>query len=1162
MRYIKFLILTLFGVFYVVIFTLCVVSPAAAQTLPERPDFMISEIEDTLESMQGNDNLTEDQKNQIQGFLETAKTALANATKNKEAEALFRAEFENAAQTLESLEQQIAQQQALAEPKSAGPDDEPMREEALVKLEQALLTQESRVSALRSELEGYQTGLQNLATRQVAAPDELTQTREKLGELTAQITELGDAQLGSVGEARRTSLVAQRYSNATKLGALEREIAGLSERAEILTARRNLAELKLDGVDAEVKYLQDKTGQGRANEAAQVKSDAISTLTLYAESHPLVQELARSNVALADSLVTLASDANLISKRGATVRSRLDDVESDLRVARDFIGLGDLDRQAGATLRRLSNQLQAPQAIKNNIDTTQKNLIMLTQRRLIAQDTLRELPIGQPDYDRALERARLEDPSLTALTAGDETSYETLYTQHRDMLLRVSSASTTRINEIVELQNQQKGLLTSTVELKDLLDEKLLWVPSSTPVNLSWPKKVVKGGLLLFSPEHINLVIHEFVSQAVLFFPFILLFIIILCGIIYMRSRLWADVYERGKMVGDVSQDSFWHTPRVVLECILIALPLPLIFLAIAGLFFFSNSPDPLIDNVQDTFLFLAVFSLFFLTWQAWDKDKSLFDTHFKLPEIVRTAFSKNFKWFIPFTGATTALVGFSEGSPTNEISEGFSLFFYIISALALAILSYRIIYARPKKQVLSTNKDIPFKKYSVILGAIFIVGPLLSIGMAASGYYDTSTKFLWRLFVSGWLVLLTYVVYGFIHRTVVVAHRRLALREAVAKRDAAVLARQQKAEAEERGDIAPTPPPIDTTQIDIKAISRQSSQLLNTLVVLGFAGLMWLTWSDLLPALSIFNDVVLGSYTGQVFDEAGAVIDTKIPITLWNLIQSVVILALTYISAKNLPGFLEVFVLSRSGLDAGTRYAVRTILGYIIIAVGIVIGFDRLGLQWSQLRWIVTGLSVGIGFGLQKIIANFISGLILLFERPIRIGDYVTIGEQSGTVSRIKIRATTLSDLDNREILIPNEALISERVTNWTLSNSVTRLIIPVGIAYGSDTDIARDIMLQVLKDNSKVLDNPSPNVLFTGFGESSLDFQLRVFLNNFEDRWPVTHVIHTEVNKSLEEAGISIPFPQTDLHIVSQNGPLEINPKSPGKSKPKSKPKPKPIK
>ena len=1145
MQYIKFII--------TIGFTLFIALSAAAQDDIERPNFTISEIENTLETIQSDDNLTEDQKNQIKGFLETAKVALANATKNKEAEALFRAEFENAAQTLESLEQQIAEQQALVEPKSKGSDDEPMREEALVKLEQALLTKESRVSALRSELEGYETGLQNLATRQVAAPDELTETREKLGELTAQITELGDAQLDRVGEARRTSLVAQRYSNATRLGALEREIAGLSERAEILTARRNLAELKLEGVDTEVKYLQDKTGQGRANEAAQVRDDALSTLTLYAESHPVVQELARSNVALADSLVALASDANFISKRGATVRSRLDDVESDLRVARDFIGLGDLDRQAGATLRRLSNQLQAPQAIKNNINTTQKTLIALTQRRLIAQDTLRDLQIGRPDFNRALERARLVDPSLTVLTAGDETSYETLYTQHRDMLLRVSSASTTRINEIVELQNQQKGLLTSTVELKDLLDEKLLWVPSSTPVNLAWPKKVIKGAFLLFSTEHINLVVREAISQSILLFPFMLIFIIVLSSIIFMRSRLWADIYERGKMVGDVSNDSFWHTPRVVLACILIALPVPLVFLMFAGLFEISSSPDPLIDNVQETFSYLAVFSLFFLTWRAWDKDKSLFDTHFKFSDIIRQSLRKNFLWFAPFTGVATALVGFSEGSPTREIAEGFSLFAFIISALALAILSYRIIYDRQEKRNSFADNDTPFKKYNIVLGAVFVAGPLLSIGMAASGYYDTSTKFLWRLFVSGWLVLLTYVLYGFIHRTVLVAQRRLALREAVSKRDAAVLARQQKAEAAERGDIPSAPPPIDTSQIDIKAISRQSSQLLNTLVVLGFAGLMWLTWSDLLPALSIFNDVVLGSYTGQVFDEAGAIIDTKIPITLWNLVQSAVILILTYIAAKNLPGFLEVFVLNRAGIDAGTRYAVRTILGYVIIAVGIVIGFDRLGLQWSQLRWIVTGLSVGIGFGLQKIIANFISGLIILFERPIRIGDYVTIGEQSGTVSRIKIRATTLSDLDNREILIPNEALISERVTNWTLSNSVTRLIIPVGIAYGSDTDKARDIMLDALKANPKVLDTPAPNVLFTGFGDSSLDFQLRVFLSNFEDRWPVTHTIHTEVNKALEAAGISIPFPQTDLHIVSQNGPLEIGPKPTSKSKPK---------
>ena len=1141
MRYFKLIISFIFVIF--------IASSALAQDNIERPDFTIKSMEKTLEALSDRDDLTEDQQTQIRGFLETASTALANASENKEAETLYRTELTNASKTLKDLADQTKEHQSLPKREFVN-SEEPMREEALVKLEQNLVASESRASALRAELEGYQTSLQTLAARQVAAPNELINIRDTLGELTAQLTEQGNAELDRVGEARRKSLVAQHYMRATKLGALENEVAGLSKRGEILTARRNLTELKLEDVDAHVKYLQDKTGQRRTNEATQLKSESLSTLALYAEAHVLVQDLARSNVALADSLVTLASDATSISKRGATVRSRLDDVESDLRVARDFIGLGNLNRQAGATLRRLSNQLQAPQAIKNQIDITQKSLIGLTQKRLIAQDTLRDLPIGRPNIETALIQARIEEPDIPDLSSEDETSYRTLYTQHRDMQLGISSASTTRISEIVSLQNQQKELLNSTEELKALLDEKLLWVPSVPAINMAWPQKVIKGAFLLFSPHHINLVGQEFVAQSQSLMPFIIIFTIIIGVTFLMRSRLWADIYRREKMVGDVSQDSFWHTPMVVLACIIIALPIPLIFLFLAILFGSSSSPDPLIEDMRDTFLYLIFFSLFFLTWRAWDKDRSLFAAHYKFPETIRAALNNNFRWFVPLAGITTALVGVTSDNPTTEIYEGLSLFAFIVSVLALAIFSYRVIFPARKQ---AKFEESQFQKYKAVLAGIFIGVPILATGFAATGYYDTSNKILWRLFISGWLLLLTYVVYGFIHRAVLVAHRRLALRQAIEKRDIAIRARQEKAAAQERGEVVASLPPVDTSKIDIKAISRQSSQLLNTLIILGFAGLMWLIWSDLLPALSVFNDVVLGSYTGQVFDEGGAIIDTKVPITLWNLIQSIIILGLTYIAAKNLPGFLEIFILNRAGVDAGTRYAIRTILGYIIVAAGIIIAFDRLGLQWSQLRWIVTGLSVGIGFGLQKIIANFISGLIILFERPIRIGDYVTIGEQSGTVSRIKIRATTLSDLDNREILIPNEALISERVTNWTLSNSVTRLIIPVGIAYGSDTDKARDIVLDALKANPKVLDTPAPNVLFTGFGDSSLDFQLRVFLSNFEDRWPVTHTIHTEVNKALEAAGISIPFPQTDLHIVSQNGPLEIGPKPTSKSKPK---------
>jgi len=216
----------------------------------------------------------------------------------------------------------------------------------------------------------------------------------------------------------------------------------------------------------------------------------------------------------------------------------------------------------------------------------------------------------------------------------------------------------------------------------------------------------------------------------------------------------------------------------------------------------------------------------------------------------------------------------------------------------------------------------------------------------------------------------------------------------------------------------------------------------------------------------------------------------------------------------------------------------------------------DRLGIEWGSLQWIIAALGVGIGFGLQEIIANFISGLIILFERPVRLGDYVTIGDQSGTVNRIQIRATTLADLDHREILIPNKELITGRVTNWTLSNSTLRMIVKVGIAYGSDTDAARRVMLRAVKRVKAVLETPEPQVLFLGFGDSALDFEIRIFLPSFTARFPVAHDIHTEVNKALEKAGISIPFPQRDLHIISPEG--DVAPESARGQMPQPKPKP----
>jgi len=1144
-------------------------SLAQAQTVDTQrikaPDFTTSTLQAELEEIDTIETLTEEQKVQVKAYLEASISSLASSAKSLESRARFTIELENAPRTLEGLSASIeAIQTEIGKPDKIS--DEPMREEALLKLEQDLIAKESELRTLRSEVEGYESGLQNLTTRQVSAPKELNDARESLGDITTNLNELGESELDAVAEANRKSLQARRYYRRTQISALEQEIAGLSTRQEIVTARSLLADLELQKLADEVQYLSEKTGQRRFNEAAQLRDDTKILRQGYAEAHPLVIDLADRNLALTEEIVELASGGADISKRSAGIQSRLDIVESDLRVAEDLIKTGALDRRAGATLRRLSNQLTSPTVLKSQIKETQKSRIDVTQKRLIAQEELRDIPLGRVNTAALLRSARVQIPELAELTDADKAAMQLLTSTRRELLQRVMTAASSRISETANLYEQQTALLDSTDKLKTLLDEKLLWVPSVPAINFAWPGKVVSGVLTVFSPKNIRLTFDVFLLQIRSLWFLVLVFAVAIISSIMLRKGLWDDILTRSKKVGRVQHDNYWHTPSVIMSCVFIALPFPLFFALLWLLFDLSSSPDPLIEGLADTFLYVSLFSLFLLTWRAWDRDQSLFGAHYKLPEGFRKSVNTNLRWFIPLAGISTGLIALTDSSVDPDVYEGFSLFAFVITAVALSYFALKVLWARRAALSMNFSKDSIFYKYKNPLTFVLVGLPLIAGALALFGYYDTASELLGRLFFSAWLFLLTYVVHGLIKRTVLVAQRQIAFKQAIEKRDAAARARAEKLEAEQRGEEIAPPPPLDTSDIDIKVISRQSSQLLNTLVVLGFAALMWMIWSDLLPALSIFNEVKIGDYTTQIMDEAGSMRDMEVPITLWNLIQSFVILALTFIAAKNLPGFLEIFVLNRAGVDAGTRYAVTTILGYIIVAIGVVIGFDRLGLQWSQLRWIVTGLSVGIGFGLQKIIANFISGLIILFERPVRIGDYVTIGEQSGTVSRIQIRATTLMDLDNREILIPNEALISERVTNWTLSNSVTRLTVPVGIAYGSDTDKARDLMLEALKANNKVLETPAPQVLFLGFGDSSLNFELRVFLRNFDDRVPVKHMIHMDINKVLAKAGIAIPFPQRDLNIVSQNIPLEIATKATariknpeGKRSAKKSPKPK---
>ena len=232
----------------------------------------------------------------------------------------------------------------------------------------------------------------------------------------------------------------------------------------------------------------------------------------------------------------------------------------------------------------------------------------------------------------------------------------------------------------------------------------------------------------------------------------------------------------------------------------------------------------------------------------------------------------------------------------------------------------------------------------------------------------------------------------------------------------------------------------------------------------------------------------------------------------------------------------LEKHWLDMINIDSGARDAVVTISGYVMFLLSILIGLSVAGFNFGNIAIVAGALSVGIGFGLQNIVNNFVSGLILLFERPIRKGDWVEVGTTAGYVQNIQIRSTLIRTFDNSDVIVPNSELISNQVTNWMLSSKRGRAIIPVGVAYGSDIEQVKEILLKIADENEQLIHGVSqwaPKVLFRAFGASSLDFELRVFLKEVSGRLGVISDLNFAIDKAFREANVEIPFPQSDVHV-----------------------------
>ena len=616
--------------------------------------------------------------------------------------------------------------------------------------------------------------------------------------------------------------------------------------------------------------------------------------------------------------------------------------------------------------------------------------------------------------------------------------------------------------------------------------------------------------------------------------------ILVLAVVTFMRVRFLKAAVATGQKIGRIRTDRFAYTLNALGWTTLASAPLPLLLMAIGWQLSLAPEAAEFSKAVAGGLMRLARDYLFLLFFFDVCVSGGVVEKHFRWPVDAAAKLHREFRLLMVLYLPAVFIAIHSIYFDKAGLGGGLAMLAVLTAIFATGLFLFRPF--TPRGGVLA---DFFAKRPGSLLARLrpvwlsFLVAIAIAlIALVLTGYLYTGGTLTRHLIDTVYLIFFLVLVHGLVVRWLLLVRRRLAFQAAVERREAARAAK----EAEEKaGEGAPAGDEdtleIEEPEVDLAALDADSRKLLNTAIL--FAGVigLWLIWSRVLPAFGILDDISLWSRIAVVDG-----VESVVPVTLADLALAFIVGIITAAATQGLPAFMEFILLQRISITAGGRYTAKTLLRYVIVGIGTVLFFNILGGSWSQIQWLVAALGVGIGFGLQEIVANFISGLIILFERPIRVGDTVTVGDVSGVVTRIKIRATTITNWDRQELLVPNKEFITHRLLNWSLSDPIIRLRIPVGVAYGSDVAKAMVLMKEAAEEHDNVLEDPAPSVTFESFGDNALSLYLRAFLPSMEHRLSTLTDLLEAINRKFNDAGIVIAFPQRDIHFDTRE-PLRIS-------------------
>jgi potassium efflux system protein len=1023
----------------------------------------------------------QDRRREALTWLETGDRSVARAAQlDKEAA--------DAPQSVQKLKAQLT-----AAPEEPTPPD---ASRSLAQLEQDMTAKQAALVALGERLGQHDGEIRRRVARRIEIPKLTTVAMGRVAELEKLLGDAPPENLGDLKAMDRAALLAEKLARRAEVDSLQKEALADGATAELLPLERDQAARDQSREEKSLKQLRQLVDRRRQEEAERSARQAEAALVDAAGAHPSVRAVAARNAQLADRRKSLASEL--------TAKSRHFEAEwlASEMALKPFANLREKDQWSDVAnrgvllhkhIKMLPNEERlrsAIQAITSELGEAQLAYLEFLGERSNLADPEREVErlLGDPDEHPAVLR--------TALRQHLETKRENL-----DALVQSYLEYSTRL---IKLKADCERNLRDTALYREYIAERVLWVRSTAPLDLRSRADLLAAGRWLVDPNH-----WIATGQTLLFdaarLP--LLYLVALAGGVALfstRRRLRARIHEMGSIAARGHTDTFRPTAVAAACTVLVALVWPLVVSFLAWRLIVAGSHS-LAGALGWGLLITVVVYLPLELLRQVCRPLGLADAHFDWPRHSIALLRRSLRQLILLTLTPVLVTAMMYGQDNDDWSNALGRSAFVLIMFAVSRFIWQVL--KPSggvlEETLSRYQGQWLDRLRWLWFPVSVGAPLALAGLALAGFYYTAMQLAWRLESTIELLLGLLLTHAMLLRLLVIVRRRLAIEQARQRRAALTENRDATSAAENAPDSA---------RLDLAVVSTQTRHLLQSAVICGGMIGMCAVWVDVLPALEQLHQYVLwGSETNNA-------------ITLGSLLGGLLVGMMTFLAARNIPGLLEISVLQKLPLQPGSGYAITTISRYVIVIIGATWTSRQMGLQWGQVQWLVAAISVGLGFGLQEIFGNFISGLIILFERPIRVGDTITVGGTSGAVSRIRMRATTIVDADRKELIVPNKEFITGQVVNWTLSDDVVRVSLIFDLEYGTDISLAQRLILKAAYDHPNVMEEPAPSAYMEGYRDDALRFQFAAFLPHLSLGSRTRHELLETITRSFQSAGIRI--------------------------------------